>query len=83
MLTLVINSMFCVFKAMTEYFLDWDKIEEGPTADIKRKNRRLLLFNYCVQSNYIYLVGWYYLIDMGSIYPTSLELVAYLLIFIN
>ena len=26
---------------------------------------------------------WYYLIDMGSIYPTSLEIVAYFLIFMN
>jgi hypothetical protein len=68
---------------MIEYFLDWDAIIEGPSSDIKKKNRRMLLFNHCIHSNYMYLVGWYYLIDMGSIYPTSLELVAYFLIFLS
>jgi hypothetical protein len=42
----------------------------------------MILFNTCIHTNYIYLVVWYYLIDMGSIYPTSLELVTYFLIFL-
>jgi hypothetical protein len=68
---------------MIEYFLDWDKIEEGPEAENKKKTRRMLLFNNCIHSNYMYLVVWYYLIDMGSIYPTSLELITYIMVFLS
>ena len=83
LICLVINTMFCAYKFMIEYFLDWDKIEDGPNSDIKKKNRRMLLFNHCIHTNYLYLVGWYYLIDMGTIFPTSLELMAYFLIFLH
>ena len=83
LICLLVNTMFCVFKFMVEYFLDWDKIEDGPSAEEKKKSRRMLLFNHCIHWNYMYLVVWYYLIDMGSIYPTSLELVTYFLLFLS
>lgn len=43
----------------------------------------MLLFNQCIHANYMYLVMWYYLIDMGNIYPTSLELVIYFMVFLS
>ena len=68
---------------MVQYFLDWDPIEEDANADVKKKNRRMLLFNQFFTSNYLYLVGWYYLIDVGSIFPTSFEFFTYFLVFLN
>ena len=43
----------------------------------------MLLLTNIVSYNYMYLVGWYYLIDMGSIYPTSLEFLVYFFVFLN
>ena len=48
LLSLISNSMFCAYKFMIEYFLLWDKIDAGPSAEEKKKSRRMLLINHCV-----------------------------------
>jgi hypothetical protein len=84
-LSSLILGLFMYYKLMTEYFLEWDTIE-GPNEQqimMKKRNRKFLLVNTVVSNNYMYLIVWYYFIDMNSIYPTNFEVFVYFTIFLQ
>ena len=65
---------FAFFKFINENLLVWDKVEGDTEGDqIKRKNQRMILLNYVIKNNYMYVIFWYWLTDMQSILPTSFD----------
>lgn len=77
--------LFMFYKLTAEYFLDWDVIE-GPNEQqimMKKRTRKFLLVNTILTNNYMYLIVWYYFIDMNSIYPTNFEVFVYFIIFLQ
>ena len=67
---------FIIFKAACIYFLEWNENEQGI-----KKWKASDLFHELLQSNYIYLLFWYWFTDIGSIFPTSFDLFFYYAIF--
>ena len=69
-----------IFKGACLYFLEWQ--DSNPEAESKvRKWNGADFFHEIVQSNYIYLLFWYWFTDIGSIYPTSFDLLTYYMIY--
>ncbi len=58
---------FMIFKGACLYFLEWQ--DSNPEAELKvRKWNGADFFHEIVQSNYIYLLFWYWFTDIGSIF---------------
>lgn len=79
-------AVFMFYKALVQYFFDWDKIEgnnNDSQVQMKKRSRSFLLLNSLIDNNYMYLTLWYYFIDSTSIYPTSFEVVTYFVVFLN
>ena len=67
---------FIIFKTACIYFLEWNENEQG-----LKQWKPSDLFHEILQSNYIYLLFWYWFTDIGSIFPTSIDLFCYYAIF--
>jgi hypothetical protein len=67
---------FIIFKALCIYFLQWNENEQGV-----KQWQVSDLFQELLQSNYIYLLFWYWFTDIGSIFPTSFDFFCYYAIF--
>ena len=79
---LLLNSLYLISNQAALYFFDWDPIEAtGQQGRLREKSRRLALLSTLAENNYLYLIFWYWLIDVGTIFPTAFEFLCYLLTF--
>ena len=80
---LVTVGMFMFYRFILDRVLVWDKISGERDADkIKRKKRRMVLINNLIAHNWLYLIFWYWFTDIGTIFPTSFDMLCYYTMFL-
>lgn len=78
----ILSILHIIYKATIEYFLVWDPIAINNENDkIRDRQRKSLLITTLVNHNYLHLIFWYWLTDIGQIFPTTFEMYGYLVVF--